>query len=489
MKKTELSSTIQRTMIVYLILMIGLISYIAYFQVFKAPDIAEKPGNVRLWAKRNEVLRGTIYDRNGLALTTSEKISPIAQKRTYTQGEYYANILGYVDQKYGISGLEKTLDKTLTEYNSITLARLLESLKIKDIFEKRTEKEQKIGNSVYTTFDTNLQKVAYNTLGNRNGAVVVLNPKTGEILSMVSKPSYNPNDLADVIQKANSGELKGFPLMNKATSGMYPPGSTFKVVTLASALENIPGVENKVFNDTGKIVFNSTSSLSNLNGVAFGEISLKKALEVSSNFVFGTLALDLGNEKLKATAEDFGFNKKVKSNGIAVETSEFPEISSSEPGSIAQSGIGQSSVLATPMQMALVAATIANNGDMMEPTVIEKTVDKNGNLVKKQDFKVMNPKVVTVEQSNIIKDYMNSLVKNRESRDWWMFKGLNAAGKTGTADYTVNGKDATPHAWFIGFAPADDPQIAISVIVESGGEGGKVAAPIAGHIMKAALGK
>lgn len=489
MKKTELSSTIQKTMMVYLILLIGLISYIAYFQVFKAPEIAAKPGNVRLWAKRNEVLRGTIYDANGLALTESEKISPIEQKRTYTQGKYYANILGYVNQKYGISGLEKTLDGTLTDYNSITIPRIMSFFNIKDILSKRDQNEEKIGNSVYTTFDTNVQRVAYDALGNRNGAVVVMNPKTGKIISMVSKPSYNPNDLANVIKQANAGELTGFPLMNKATSGMYPPGSTFKIVTLASALQNIPDIENRTFHDTGKIVFNSTSSLSNQNGVAYGDISLRRALQVSSNFVFGNLALELGNDKLKQTAEDFGFNKPVKSVGIAVEISEFPSISEAEPGSIAQSGIGQSSILATPMQMALVASTIANNGDMMQPTVIEKIVDKNGNLVKREIPKVMNAKVVNSNDAAIIKDYMNSLVINRQNRDWWMFKGLNAAGKTGTADYTVNGKDGIPHAWFIGFAPADDPEVAISVIVEGGGEGGVVAAPIAGKIMRAALGK
>lgn len=490
MKKTELSVSIQRVMIVFLFLLIGLISYIAYFQIFKAPAIADKSGNVRLWAKRNEVLRGTIYDRDGVALTKSERATDITQKRTYTEGEYYANILGYVDPKYGISGLEKTLDKTLTEYNSITLGKLLKSLNLKDAIKNRNQKEEKIGNSVYTTFDNKIQKAAYDALGSNKGAAVVLNPKTGEVLAMVSKPSYNPADIANVIKMANAGELEGHPLMNKVTSGMYPPGSTFKLITLSSALENMPGVENRIFHDTGKIVFNSKQSLSNQHGTAYGDINLRKALAVSSNFVFGTLAGELGNEKLKTTAEKFGFNNKVPAEGIAVETSEFPTLSSSEPGSIAQSGIGQSKDLATPMQMALVASTIANNGTMMQPTVISKVVNKDGELVSKGTTKAIRSNVVSQDVANTVKDYMTTLVANRVGSDWGIFSGLNAAGKTGTADYTLaNGQDGTPHAWFVGFAPANDPQYAIAVIVEASGNGGQVAAPIAGQILKTALSK
>ena len=490
MKKTELSVSIQRVMIVFVFLLIGLISYIAYFQVFKAPEIAEKPGNVRIAAKRNEVLRGTIYDRNGVALTKSEKVNATTQKRTYTEGKYYANILGYVDTKYGVSGLERTLDKTLIEYNSITLGKLLRSLNFKDAIKNRNQKEDKVGNSVFTTFDNKIQKAAYDALGDHDGAAVVLNPKTGEVLAMVSKPSYNPEDLEEVMKKANAGEIKGHPLMNKVVSGMYPPGSTFKLITLSSALENIPGVENRTFNDNGKIVFNSKQSLRNQHGTSYGKISLRTALEVSSNVVFGTLAGELGNEKLKATAEKYGFNNKVPAEGLAVETSEFPTLSKSEPGSIAQSGIGQSKDLATPMQMALVASTIANEGTMMQPTVISKVVNKDNDLVSKGSSKAIRSDVISQNVAKTVKDYMTTLVANRAKRDWGVFRGLNAAGKTGTADYVLpNGKDGTPHAWFVGFAPVDNPQYAIAVIVEAGGNGGEVAAPIAGQILRSALSK
>lgn len=490
MKKTELSTTIQRVLIVYLMLLIGLITYIAYFQLFKAPEIAAKSGNVRLWAKRNEVLRGTIYDKNGLALTKSEKKDTLTQKRTYTQGMYYSNVLGYVDPKYGISQLEKTFDDQLTTYNSITLKSLANSLNIKAAWENRNKPEEKIGNSIYTTLDDKIQKAAYDALGDHKGAVVVLNPKTGEVLAMVSKPSYDANNLADVIPKANSGELKDFPLMNRTLSGMYPPGSTFKIVTLSSALENISGVTNRTFQDNGKIVFNSKQSLRNLGGTAYGNISLKKALEVSSNVVFGTLAGELGNDKLKATAEKYGFNETLPTQGLYLEQSKFPTISSKEPGNIAQSGIGQSSVLVTPMQMALVASTVANDGRMMEPTIVSKIVNKDGEVVDKISPKTIKTNVVSQTNVTTIKEYLKAIVDDRVNADWGVFRGTNAAGKTGTADYQLSsGEDATPHSWFVGFAPAENPQYAIAVIVENGGHGGLVAAPIAGSILKTALSK
>ena len=484
----DISSNIKKVLVVYLFLMVALISYIAYFQIFKAPKIAEMQGNKRLWAERNEVLRGTIYDRNKDPLTKSSRKNALTQNREYLYGDIYANILGYVNPSYGIAGLEDTYDNELSKCSNEPLKDLIKSFNLKESFEDRTKKD-KIGNGIVTTLDTKLQKAAFDALGNRKGAIVALNPKTGEILAMVSKPSYNPNDLDSVMKKANSGELKGDPLMNRAISGLYPPGSTFKVVTLSSALENIPGIANRTFHDNGRLVFNSKDSLRNLDGKVFGDISLKKALAYSSNVVFGGLALELGNEKLKATSEKFGFDTGVPSEGIKIKTSKFPTLKNYEKGSIAQSGIGQSSVVATPMEMALIAGTIANKGIMMEPKIVNEILDKNGALVKK----IPDKAVKTVVPSNVastVNEYMAYLIAERVPRDpsWQTaFGGLNAAGKTGTADYNLaNGTSATPHSWFIGFAPANNPKVAVAVLVENGGAGGGIAAELAGKIMRVA---
>jgi len=214
-----------------------------------------------------------------------------------------------VDPRYGLTGLEANYDSELTTYNKLTnnflnLAKDFSVDKLKEMFQNRKEDDVKVGNGVITTLDPTLQKIAYDALGDSKGAVVALNPKTGEVLAMVSRPTYNPNDLESSMKAANEGTADNSPLINRATSGLYPPGSTFKTVTLSSALENMPGVTTRTFDDTGTIVFNSKQSLSNDNGEVNGTIDLKEAFRLSSNFVFGTLAMELGNDKLKTTAEN-----------------------------------------------------------------------------------------------------------------------------------------------------------------------------------------
>ena len=357
---------------------------------------------------------------------------------------------------------------------------------LKEAFKDRSKEENKVGNGVITTLDYDIQKAAYDALGNRRGAVVALDPNTGEVLAMVSKPTYNPNDLETVMNKINAGEDLGSPLINRATSGKYPPGSTFKVITTASALENIDGITKRIFEDKGKIELGGGQSLSNSQNKVYGNIDLKKAFQVSSNVVFGTLAQELGNKTLKQTAEDFGFNKDIPSTGFSISKSEFPTLESYEVGMIAQSGIGQSSIVSTPIQMALVASTIANDGVMMEPKLVNQVVDLNMNVVKKYGDKKYG-QVLPTSDARTIKDYMVNMVKNNFGNRSY-FSGINAAGKTGTADQRdSNGNLQKPHAWFIGFAPADNPKIAVAVIVENGGYGSEAAAPIAGAVMKAAL--
>ena len=486
------SNSIKQVMVVFLFCFVALISYIAYFQTFSAPELAEQPGNKRIYAMSNEVLRGTIYDRDGNALTTSERVDALTQKRTYTKGDLYVHALGYNNSIYGAVGLEANYNKELSTYSKLqnNFSNLINDFsmdKLKSMFETRKEDEEKIGNGVVTTLSPVIQQAAYNALGNNKGAVVALDPKTGEVLAMVSKPTYNPNDLKGAIEAANAGTADDSPLINRATAGLYPPGSTFKTVTLTSALDNISGVVNRTFEDDGKIVFNDNHSLSNANNAVYGNIDLKEAFKVSSNVVFGTLAMELGNDKLKATAESYGFNNSIEANGFTIENSRFPTLKSYEVGSIAQSGIGQSSILATPMQMALVASTIANDGKMMEPTLVSKVIDKDGNTVKTIEPKV-SKQVLSSNNAGIITEYMKNLVDSKVNGSWSYFRGTDAAGKTGTADHNLpDGTPAKPHSWFIGFAPADNPKVAVAVIVENGGYGSTAAAQVAGTVINTAL--
>ena len=480
----DISKGIKRVMFIFLLFFIAVISYVSYFEIFVGPKIVNNSDNQRLAAKRNEVLRGTIYDRNKVALATSKRVNALTQTRTYTEGAVFAHVLGYVSPKYGITGLEAKYEAYLTKAAEEPFTEYLKQL----IASKGNPKPQnKVGDSVITTLDSNIQNTAYNLLGNNKGAVVALNPQTGEVLAMVSKPSFDPNESALEANWSSINSDKNIPLLNRAVSGLYPPGSTFKTVTAISAFQNISGISSKIFQDNGKLVFNATQSLSNFDGEVNGPISFKDAYIKSSNVVFGTIGLELGNAKLKQTAESFYFNRNIPSDGFVVDNSRFPTLKSYQVGDIAQSAIGQTSILATPMQMALVASTIANSGVMMEPHLVSSVVDSSGNTV----FTFNNKSIGTIAPPNIanqVKEFMRGVVTDGTGVNA-SISGVTVCGKTGTADHTVNGAYAPPDAWFIGFAPMENPKIAVAVVVEDGGQGGIAAAKVANGVMKTALGK
>ncbi|AQM58724.1 MULTISPECIES: peptidoglycan D,D-transpeptidase FtsI family protein [Clostridium] len=492
--KDDIKKSVTKVMMVFLFCLIALITYIAYFQAFKAPDIAAKPGNQRAWAVRNRVLRGTIYDRNNNVIAKSVREKNNVQKRVYPDGAVFAAPIGFMDSRFGGSGLEAAYDKQLTTTSNMTASfkKLIDDPSIanlKEAFFDRKDDKDRQGNSVVTTLDSKLQKVAYNALGNDRGAVVALDPKTGNVLAMVSKPTYNPNNLAEEMKKANSGDLEHSILLNRAIQGQYPPGSTFKVVTTASALDNIPGVQNKTFTDNGVLKFEGGGKeLHNSGDASYGSLDLKKAFVVSSNVVYGTLAMDLGNDKLMKTAERFGFNEQIPANGFTIGKSTFPKLTYS--GDIARSGIGQSTIIVNPMQMALVASAVANNGVIMQPNLVSKVVDKDGTTIEVEKPKEYQ-RAMSEDDAATIKSYMKALVdKNIQSGTWSYLQGTGTAGKTGTADHNLpNGQPAPPHSWFICFAPADNPKIAVAVVVEDGGYGAKKAASVAGKVINAELNK
>ncbi len=471
--KKDTSKSIKKIMIVYLLILLALISYIVYFTVVSGPKIANMESNTRAAAKQNTILRGTIYDSEGNALTKSEKTSTLGQTITYPYGAMYANVIGYYSSSYGVTGLEKTCNNELSTYQSGT--SILRYFNIVKSFKERNI--QKVGNSVYTTLNTNLQKVAYEGLSKyKAGAVVAINAKTGAILASVSYPSFDPNDLAAAMAKSTESGVTPF-LIDRATKSLYAPGSTFKVITLASGLENIPGLAYRTFDDTGKITIGDYT-LPNENSVAYGNIGINKALSVSSNVVFGgIIAEELGNAKLKATAEQFGFNEDIPTVGFTLEQSKFPTLSSYELGNIAQSGIGQGAVQATPTEMALVAATVANNGVMMRPYLVNKVVDSQGNVVDQTEVEQYR-QVLSSSNDAVIKNAMSYVVSQRvQSGTWSYFSGISDVGaKTGTAQ-TGSGQ---PNSWWMGYAG----DIAVAVVVEGAGNVDGASAKIAASVIK-----
>lgn len=485
--KKRLNRSVRRIGWAVALLFISIFSYLIYFQAAMAYDLRTDSGNRRMALVRNRVLRGSILDRDGRIISESRLTDDGSQERIYHGGEAFGPLLGFVSDVYDVTGLESSLDTDLSSEG--TLRSLLNYEYIYNLFTgQRKAGVKNMGNSVVTTLDSDLQLLAYGLLSGQKGSVVALDPKTGEILAMVSSPGFDPNDLSDVMSRVynDADYAKSGVLVNRAVQSTYPPGSTFKAVTLAAALKNIRDAEDEVYSDGGFIEFQDGSKLPNFNGNAMGNISLKEAFAYSSNVVFGKLAMEMGSSRLKETAEDFGFNKKWISKGITPEISMFPENKASQEGLIAQSGIGQGEVTATPLQMAMVAAGTANGGKVMLPQIVKETADSRGTIVSEMEpavlFSTLDPEI-----AEKVREYM---VFNVESAvgSYGNLQRIDGAGKTGTAE--VSSEDGFRlNSWFIGFAPADDPKIAVAVVLEDRDDsvdnfGGAASLPIALEVME-----
>ena len=339
------------------------------------------------------------------------------------------------------------------------------------------------GADLSLTIDNDLQTKAEKLMRNLKGAVVVMNPKTGEILAMVSKPDFNPNSSKLESKWKTLVESPDAPFMPRATLGMYAPGSTFKVVISAAAIEN--GMSGMKFKDNGVTTIDG-KEFRNAGGEAYGELDLEGAPVVSSNAFFATLGADLGFKNLKDASMSFGLQKNIPFE-LPVNMSSFPykEMSKTDMASV---GIGQGKILVTPLQMALIASCIANDGVMMKPWLVKGVKTVTG-ITLHEGLPSELFRSVSQDTAVAVKDMMVGVVENGTGKNS-RINGISVAGKTGTAqnESTEEGK-GKEHAWFIGFAPADDPVVAVAVIAEfSGSSGGSLCAPIARELMKACLG-
>jgi len=411
--------------------------------------------------------------------------------RQYPQGELYSQVTGFYSYVVGAPyGLEHAADDLLTGDSDSLFVR-----RVTDLITGR----KTAGATLELTIDPKAQKAADDAFGKSKGAVVALDPKTGAILAMVSHPQYDPNPLSSHdLGKASKAwqQLASDPdkaYVNRALSSLYPPGSTFKVVTAAAALENglVTDENSKVPGPAELDLPLTSTNLPNETGQPCGpnnETTLIHALEISCNTAFGSLGLDLGGEKLRAQAAKFGFGDSLQVP-LRAATSSVPA-DMNEPQS-AQAGIGQYDVKTTPLQMAMVAAGIANKGRVMTPYIIDSVRSANLDVISSTPDPTELSQAVSEKTASIVTKMMVSVVDNGSGARA-RIDGVQVAGKTGTAQHE---KGKPPHAWFISFAPADDPKVAVAVVVEDGGVtgsevgGGRVAAPIAKKVMEAVLGR
>lgn len=489
---------LRRTAIAMFVLFGLLFVNLNIVQVLRAEELANDDRNSRELVREYDTRRGLILGANeSTVLAESEETDgPLRFRRRYPQGELFAHATGYHSVIYGRSEIEESFNAELAGNTPAAFGRNLA-----DFLAGR----ERAGDDVITTLLPRAQQAAMEGLGQQRGAVVALNPQTGAILALASTPSYDPDRLAshntseaaEYKQRLDSNEAQ--PLLNRAVREWHPPGSTFKLVTAAAGLESGMSA-SRSFDDPARLSLpQTTATIGNYGGgtcTGGGQISLAQALEVSCNTTFAQIGLEVGESALITQAEEFGFNAQLISEDQLPDplASRMPE-ELNRP-QVAQAAIGEFDVRATPLQMAMVAGAIGNNGVLTKPRVVQTVQDTSGAVLREYQPSTLTPEgqsdaeAISGQTASTLRDMMVSVVESGTGTAAQL-PGTQVAGKTGTAQ-TREGA-AGPTVWFAGFAPADNPRVAVAVVVEEGGSagmggtGGGVAAPIARQVMDAAL--
>ncbi|MFI2201930.1 peptidoglycan D,D-transpeptidase FtsI family protein [Streptomyces sp. NPDC020192] len=464
-----------------------------WLQYVKADELRTAPDNRRVAIERYATPRGDIIvDGNPITGSVEAKHGDFKYKRTYKDGPMWAPVTGYSSQAFGSTQLESIDDGILSGTD--------DRLFFRNTLDMITGK-QKQGGNVVTTLNQAAQKAAFDGLKAQGGkgAVVALEPSTGKILALASYPSYDPSSFAgnstDVdsknwtkLQKSND---PADPMLNRALRETYPPGSTFKVVTAAAALEN--GLYKSADEQTNSplpwIMPGTTTPLKNEGNIPCKNATLRAALQYSCNSVFGKIGADLGNDKMLAEAKKFGFDSPLDTPVRA-----YPSVFSDKmnQSQTALSSIGQFNTAATPLQMAMVASAVANDGKLMKPYMVDKLQSSNVDTVSQTQPEEMS-RPLSSQNAQVLQDMMKTVVEQGTGTNA-KIDGVTVGGKTGTAQHGV-ANSANPYAWFISFAklPDGSSPVAVAVVIEDGSanrddiSGGGLAAPIAKSVMQAVI--
>ncbi len=463
----------------FIVVLFGvLIGFTSWWSVFDAEALKEKEANKRPLLEQQQIRRGRILAADGTVLARSVpkgRGEDLRYVRRYPEGSLYGHPIGYSFVNQGDSEFEQFHNDQLVGEDS-EFASILDEL-------SGAEQE---GNDVVTNIDPDAQRTATEALQEQgSGAVVAIEPESGRVKALVSNPSYDPNRIPFELEELNENEIEA-PLFNRATQGQYPPGSTFKVVTAAAGLESGAITPETAIDAPGSLEVEG-QPLENDFGESFFGATLDTALTNSVNTWFGQLGQQVGNETMFETMEQFGFGAKppidlpeeeLERSGVF---DEGDLLGRGDPVDLARLAIGQERLLVTPLQMAMVAAAVANGGKLMKPQIWSRVVDPDGRVTKRLDPSEYS-EPISAETAADLATAMEGVVREGTGTNA-AIPGVPVAGKTGTAETPGNdecggGADEN-QAWFIGFAPADDPQIAIAATVAcTEAFGNDVAAPI-----------
>lgn len=486
-----MNGPIRRIALALFLCFMVLLGFTSWFQVIGVDRYRDNPRNPRSLLAESGKERGVIVTIDGtiLARSTVDPESSRAFIREYPEGEAFSSVTGYFTGAVGSVGLEAAYATDLRSRRDVTISDLIAATLGEDLRPR----------SLQVTIDPDLTRLVYQLLDGRRGSVVAMDPSTGEILAYVSSPSFDPNTLvsnsvSEVVDTRQSLlDDPDQPLLDRAGRTLYAPGSTFKTVVAATAIETGFAAPETSFPDPQVFPLpGSTAGIANADGRFCGDgtsVTLQRAFVRSCNTVFARLAIDLGAEDIGLFARGFGFGRVIEFPW-PISLSVFPvrELTD-DPAALGQSGIGERDVRATTLTMASVAATIANEGEVMVPMLVRQIFDADGNTVRsfepRVDVRAVSPAtaaIMTRLMERVVTEGTGSLAT---------VPNVRVAGKTGTAE----GPDEFPIVWFIGFAPVENPSIALAVVLENGGGagetagGGRVAAPIAARLIDFWLGR
>ena len=442
--------------------------YIVYFTVVRAGTFVNSPYNQRQDAFAKNVVRGSITDRNGNVLAETQVADDGTETRYYPYGSLFSHVIGYNDDDLGRTGLESVENFELLTSNAFFIEKIQN--------EFNGSKNQ--GDTVVTTLDADLQQAASDALGSYKGAVVVMEADTGKILAMVSKPDYDPNEIASDWQTLNTDE-ENSPLLNRATGGSYVPGSVFKIVTTLAYMRQNSNYRDYSYNCTGSITEGNTT-IPCAGGNVHGQEDLESSFANSCNSSFANIGLQLDIAGFRDTAEDLLFNSPLP--GVLDYTkSSFVLDQNSPTSEIMMTAMGQGRTTVSPYHIALITQAVANGGTLMDPYLVDSVTNYTGTEVRRNVPKSY-ARLMTSDEASQLKEYMTAVVEEGTG-SVLSGRSYTVAGKTGTAEYSTDDSNRT-HSWFTGFTNVDNPELVITVITEGsdGSVGGK-AVSIAGNIL------
>lgn len=457
------------TIAVFCLLFVGMMVYFCLFVKNNEQELISNSYNSRQQLLAKENIRGNIYDTDGNVLAQTLNDSNGKEYRNYPYGNLFSHSVGFINK--GKMGIEQKANYYLINTN----------IPLNEKVENDMAGIKNPGNDVYISLDYDLQKIASDSLGVYKGAVIVSNVKTGEILAMVSKPDFDPNTIVQdwdgYLNSSNS------VLVNRVTQGIYPPGSTFKIVTALEYIKENPDTYNDYsYTCKGRYV-NGDISISCFHGSVHDNVNFRKSFAKSCNSSFANIGMSLDRNKFGNTLTELLFNSDIPYD-FNYNKSTLLVDSTVADDDMAQISIGQGIVGITPLQLNLITNAIANDGILMKPYMIEKIVDSKGNILKEY-----NPdeygRLISEFESEALTELMVAVV-NEGTGTKLKSDYYQAAGKTGSAEF--NGDAADSHAWFTGFAPAEDPEVSVTIIVEGVGTGGEYAVPIAKRLIDAYFG-